>query len=41
MEELCRKYGIHKNTLYRWKQKHDGLAPSELQRLRVIEEERT
>lgn len=38
-DELCRKYGVHKNTLYRWKQKYDGLNPSELRRLKGLEDE--
>ncbi len=33
VEELHRKYGVHKNTIYRWKQKYDGLPPSEVLRL--------
>ena len=39
VDELCRKYGVHKNTLYRWKQKYDGMTPSEVRRLKILEEE--
>ena len=39
IDELCRKYGVHKNTLYRWKQKYDGMTPSEIRRLKITEEE--
>ena len=37
--ELCRKYGISANTFYRWKSKFGGLAPSEVRRLKELEEE--
>ena len=39
MPELCRKYGISTNTFYRWKTKFGGLAPSEVRRLKDLEEE--
>jgi putative transposase len=37
--EVCRKMGISEATFYRWKQKYGGLMPSEVQRLRHLEEE--
>ena len=37
--ELCRKYGISQQTYYRWKVKFGGLAPSEVQRLKELEDE--
>ncbi len=37
--EVCRKMGVSEATFYRWKQKYDGLMPSEVQRLRQLEEE--
>jgi putative transposase len=37
--ELCRKYGISQQTYYRWKTKFGGLAPSEVQRLKELEDE--
>ena len=37
--EVCRKMGIAEATFYVWRKKYDGLGPSELKRLRVLEEE--
>ena len=37
--EVCRKIGVSEPTFYRWKQKFGGLMPSEVQRLRQLEEE--
>mgnify|MGYP004537442431 CR=1 FL=1 len=37
--EVCRKMGISEATFFRWKQKYGGLGPSELRRLRQLEEE--
>lgn len=37
--EICRKMGITEQTFYRWKKKYGGLMPSELKRLRQLEEE--
>jgi putative transposase len=39
VEEICRKLGISEATCYRWKKKFGGLGPSELLRLRQLEEE--
>jgi putative transposase len=39
VEEVCRKVGISEATFYNWKKKYGGLAPSELRRLRQLEEE--
>lgn len=36
---LCRRHGIGQQTLYRRKQKHDGLAGHDLRRLKALEEE--
>ena len=38
-EELCRKVGISDTTFYVWKKKYSGVGPSELRRLRQLEEE--
>ena len=39
LAELCRKYGVSEQTFYRWRAKYGGLAPSELQRLKQLEQE--
>ena len=38
VEEVCRKMGIAEATFYNWK-RYSGLGPSELRRLRQLEEE--
>jgi len=37
--ELCRRHGITRGSLYRWKAKYGGMEVSEARRLRVLEEE--
>ena len=39
VEEICRKLGIANATFYRWKQKYRGLLPSEVKKLKQLEEE--
>ena len=39
VDEVCRKLGISDATFYKWRQKYGGLGPSELRRLRQLEEE--
>jgi putative transposase len=39
VEELCRKMGISEATFYLWKKKYQSLGPSEVRRLRQLEEE--
>ena len=39
VDEVCRKMGISEATFYNWKKKYAGLGPSELRRLRQLEEE--
>lgn len=39
MEEVCRKMGISEATFYLWKKRYGGVGPSELRRLRQLEEE--
>jgi putative transposase len=39
VEEICRKTGISQATYYNWKKKYGGLMPSEMKRLRQLEEE--
>ena len=37
--EVCRKAGISKATYYVWRKKFGGLMPSEMKRLKQLEEE--
>ena len=37
--EICRKLGICEQTYYRWRKQYGGLVPSEMKRLRQLEEE--
>jgi putative transposase len=37
--EVCRKAGISEATFYNWRKKYSGLTPSEMKRLRQLEEE--
>ncbi len=39
VEDVCRKAGISIQTYYRWRQKYGGLMPSEMKRLKQLEEE--
>lgn len=39
VEEVCRKMGISDPTFYVWRKKYAGVGPSELRRLRQLEEE--
>jgi putative transposase len=39
VEEVCRKMGISSATFYKWRQKYAGVGPSELRRMRQLEEE--
>jgi len=39
VEEVCRKMGISDATFYNWRKKYGGLGPSELRRLKQLEEE--
>lgn len=37
--EVCRKAGISEATFYNWRKRYAGLIPSEVKRLRQLEEE--
>ena len=37
--EVCRKAGISEATFYNWRKRYAGLMPSEMRRLRQLEEE--
>ena len=39
VEEVCRKAGISVQTYDRWRKKYGGLMPSEMKRLKQLEEE--
>ena len=38
-DELCRKYGVHPNTLYAWRDKFAGMSVPDIKKLRALEEE--
>jgi putative transposase len=37
--KICRKAGISQATYFNWKRKYEGLLPTEMRRLRQLEEE--
>jgi putative transposase len=37
--DVCRKAGISQATYFAWKKKYSGLMPSDMKRLRELEEE--
>ena len=37
--DICRKAGISQATYFNWKEKYDGLLPSEMRRLKQLEDE--
>ena len=37
--EVCRKAGVSEATFYNWRKKYGGLLPSEMKRLKQLEEE--
>jgi putative transposase len=37
--EVCRKTGIAEATFYVWRRKNAGLMPSEIKRLKILDEE--
>ncbi len=39
VKQIVRKLGITEQTFYRWKRRYGGLAPSELKKMRLLEDE--
>jgi putative transposase len=39
VSEVCRKLGVSEQTFYRWKKKFAGMLPSDMKRLKQLEEE--
>ena len=39
VKEVCRKAGIAEATFYNWRKKYAGLMPTEMKRLKQLEEE--
>jgi putative transposase len=39
VDDVCRKAGVSQQTYYRWRKKYGGLMPSEVRRLKQLEEE--
>ena len=39
VQEVCRQHGVSRHTFYVWRKKYGGVGPSELRRLRQLEEE--
>lgn len=39
MAEICRKAGISQATCFYWKEKYDGLLPTEIRQLKQLNEE--
>ena len=37
--DICRKAGISQATYFNWKKKYDGLLPTEMKRLKQLEDE--
>ena len=39
VKEVCRRHGVSPATFYAWKSKYGGLQPSDLKRMKELEEE--
>jgi putative transposase len=39
--EICRRIGISQAKYFNWKKKYDGLLPTEIKRLKFLEDENT
>lgn len=38
-EDICRKLGIAEQSFYRWKKRYAGMMPSDMKKLKQLEEE--
>ncbi len=41
VKEVCRRHGVSAATYYQWKAKYGGLQPSDLKRMKELEQENT
>ena len=41
ISDVCRKLGVSEQTFYRWRNKFSGMLPSDMKRLKQLEEENT
>jgi len=39
VKEVCRRHGVSPATYYQWKSKYGGLQPSDLKRMKELEQE--
>ena len=39
ISELCRKYGITNQTVYRWRSKYGGMQVGDVSKMKTLEEE--
>lgn len=39
VEDLVRKYGVCRNTIYRWRSKYSGMEVSDVRRMKELEDE--
>jgi putative transposase len=39
--DICRKAGVRHATYFNWKKKYDGLLPTEMRRLKYLEDEKS
>jgi len=39
INEICRRLGVSEQSFYRWKFKYGGMLPSDIKRLKQLEEE--
>jgi putative transposase len=39
INEICRRLGVSEQSFYRWKAKYGGMLPSDIKRLKQLEEE--